>query len=369
MNYTFLMLIRCSIFLIPLLPVYQMAVQANDTTATIAAGGIEYKTSQEISMDEETLKISIESIEVAYKFFNHSDKEVREYIAFPLPPIAYSSTNDLSDVYPSWDEDYHARQFIEENPTNSKQEFFSNSNLSERLQSAAFINFKRTVNGERYGYHYRIQAKDRSGKDITNFLKTHQIPLSIPYLTGFMEDGELYRNKALQEKLKKLKLLDKQGFPLWSTQTIYFWTQIFEPHKETVVTHSYRPHAGYHWLDAKTPNFITDITIFTRDGSSKNWADYCVSTEREKVVLKEMSAQEHVVKRAVEVQYVLSTGANWQGPIRKINLEIIPPHPEAEVFFCWPGKITRHHTGRITSTIESFTPTKDLKILFIMPQE
>jgi hypothetical protein len=369
MNSTFLMFVRCSIFLILFLLAYQMNAQANDTTATIAAGGIEYKTSQEISMDEETLKISIDSIEVAYKFFNHSDKEVKEYIAFPLPSIAYASPDDFSNVYPSWDEDYHARQFIEENPTNNKQEYFSNSNLSERLQSAAFINFKRTVNGERYGYSYRIQAKDRSGKDITKFLKTHQIPLSIPYLTGFMEDGELHRNKALKEKLKRLKLLNNQGFPIWSTQTIYFWTQVFEPHKETIVTHSYRPHAGYHWLDAKKPNSLTDITIFTRDGTSKNWTDYCVSSEHEKLLLKEMSAQEQVTKRAIEIQYILSTGANWQGPIRKINLEIIPPHSEAEVFFCWPGKITRHPAGRITSTLENFKPKNDLKILFIMPQQ
>ena len=49
------------------------SLYANDTSATIAAGAITYKTTNDISMDSEHLKISPDNITVTYKFHGNGE--------------------------------------------------------------------------------------------------------------------------------------------------------------------------------------------------------------------------------------------------------------------------------------------------------
>ncbi|WP_085784524.1 DUF4424 family protein [Candidatus Nucleicultrix amoebiphila] len=350
------------------LGVLSYPARANDTSATVAGGGIHFKKSADISMDKEVLKISVDKIDIRYVFFNHADKEVHELIAFPLPLSPYGNAEDNWRVHPSWDEDYMARKLLDENPGSALDQHPSNCNLKCWLDNAAFINFERTVNGEKYGYNYRTQAFDPNGKDITNLLIKHKIPLSSAYLIGYMEEGALHQNKALQEKLKKLHLLDGKGNPLWKTQTTYFWQQYFKPQSETVVTHSYKPQAGYHWLTGKDIKTFDDIKIESRDLDEKSWRNYCVRPDDQAQILsyfKALRPDDSQVVRAMEVQYILSTGANWNGPIKDFTLEITPPTPDTIVAFCWPGAVEKSEMGTVIARAENFTPDKDLKVLFI----
>jgi hypothetical protein len=342
---------------------------SNDTTATVAAGGIQYKKSPDISMDEEVLKISLDKIDISYRFFNHSNHVINETIAFPLPRVKNWTG------FPSWDEDYIAHKFISDNPIDKDSQHMINSdsiynsNLKTWIENAPFINFTRMVNNETYGYHYRIQAFDPSGNDITATLYKNNIPLSVPYLMGYEEAGELEHNQALKEKLKTLQLLDKKNNPIWTTQTTYFWNQQFAPNKEIISGHSYKPGTGYLWLSQtnknSNPKSLNNLSI-SGGIQETNLNNYCPTKTDEATILRYLQGSgESKTLRVYEIQYILTTGANWNGPIKKFRLEITPPKSDMPVLFCWPGKLEKTKDGKIVSNIENFIPKNDLKILFV----
>lgn len=58
---------------------------ANDSTARLGAGGIEFTKNEDIRILEEVLEISTERIQVKYRFLNKSEKDIQTIVAFPLP--------------------------------------------------------------------------------------------------------------------------------------------------------------------------------------------------------------------------------------------------------------------------------------------
>lgn len=336
---------------------------ANDTTATVTAGAIVYKVSDEISMDEEVLKLSLDKVNVFYRFFNHTNHEIEETIAFPLPPIPYGELKFRDDYYPTWDEEFMARQYLDENPEKKGESPF-NSTLKQKLKFATFVNFERTVNGESYAYQYQTRAITPDGRDITKLLQRKHIPLSFMYLRGFMEEGELSRNATLRKKIKTLGLLSKSGEPIWRTETTYFWTERFAPRKETLVTHAYRPHPGAHWMSAKDPKTIDEVQLHMRGAESPNWSEFCVSPKDASDIVAMMQRQESPF-RVYDFQYILKTGSNWKGNIKKFRLEITPPLHTVKTLFCWNGSKEIQDDGVIVSDVQNFKPNQNLRILFI----
>ncbi|WP_341786701.1 DUF4424 family protein [Rickettsia endosymbiont of Cantharis rufa] len=94
--------------------------------------------------------------------------------------------------------------------------------------------------------------------------------------------------------------------------------------KKTVdITHSYSPHVGYQWLSEDLDfnhESIIEGKFLEKDD---NLANYCVSTTDYELILSKF--KEKSSSRVLEVHYILSTGANWKGAIKKFRLEITPP--------------------------------------------
>lgn len=338
------------------------SLRANDTSATVAAGGITYKISDDISMDEEILKLSLEKVDVSYRFFNHQNHEIEETIAFPLPPIPYGAPKFRDDYYPTWDEEFMVRQYLDENPKNMGDEVF-NSTLKQKLNFATFINFERTVNGVPHSHNYQTRAITSDGRDVTAQLKQNHIPLSFMYLRGFMGEGKLSHSPKLRKKIQKLGLLSKKGEPLWRTETTYFWTERFAPKQETLVTHTYKPHPGYHWMTAKDPKSIDDIKLYIRGAETPRWSEFCVNDKDAADLVALM--QKGGPYRVYDFQYILKTGANWKGSIKKFRLEITPPLHTVKTLFCWKGAKQVVKDGEIVSEMENFNPDQNLRILFV----
>jgi hypothetical protein len=64
------------------------------------------------------------------------------------------------------------------------------------------------------------------------------------------------------------------------------------------------------------------------------------------------------------LSYILTTGANWSGPIGKFKLTIDKSKPQDFVSFCGKGmKKVGPTTFEISAT--DFTPDKDLHVLFL----
>ncbi len=364
------LLLKCDVFyvvwsIIGLLSPFML--HANDTVATIAGGVVEYIKSPDISMDSEILKISHKKIDVVYDFMNHSDKDVETKVAFPLPPSPVTM-GDTYRVFPSWDDFYYAYSLIGETKKDKPNYSFKGP------EALPFSDFQRTVNHEKYSYEIVARAIHQSGQDITAVLKKNNIPISSTYLNGFMEPGALFDDPELARKIQKLNLSDKENKVLWQLQLDYVWNQIFPAKKVTHVTHSYKPHVGHHWLTGTKPKFLEDVVFSHRDISPKSLADFFVTDEDRKIILsmfqgkKQKSSDEEHVYRVLELDYILSTGANWKGSIKKFRLEITPPTTTSLVITSLKNLLKKNKQGLYIFEQENFSPKNDLKILFVDPK-
>ena len=64
---------------------------ANDTSAQLTTGGLEFITNENIVMESEELFISRDQIKVVYEFHNTGDVDQNILVAFPMP-----------DIVPNW---------------------------------------------------------------------------------------------------------------------------------------------------------------------------------------------------------------------------------------------------------------------------
>ena len=69
---------------------------ANDSTAEIKTGGLVLTRTDAISMDSEQLFISLDEIQVAYRFRNRTEEDVDTIVAFPMPDIQYNPYGDTA---------------------------------------------------------------------------------------------------------------------------------------------------------------------------------------------------------------------------------------------------------------------------------
>jgi hypothetical protein len=353
----FEMYLRLSLAL-SLIPI---AVHANDTVATVASSEIIYEKSKDIIMEKEVLKISKDQVDVAYEFRNPTEKDITVDVAFPLPPF--------ENPNPTWDQDYIARTFLEENPAGRKDGVHSSQSLYNFVNDTPFLNFKRYSDGSLYGYNTRITATMPDGKDITEFLRKNDIPLSTLLIMGNMESGWIHDKPEFAKKLKKLKLLDKEGKPLWTTQTVFYWQDTFPASKVHKVQHTYKPATGLNWIEADTTVGVDSFDQLKLNNKNRKWSDYCLDDSMKSEVLglfKAMSKNKVAVLRLYEIAYVLKTGANWNGPIRDFRLEITPPD-NTLVSFCPVGDVKPVKTpdGKYVVEIKNFTPKEDLRVLFV----
>ena len=360
------------------------SINANDTTATVTAGSIEYTKSPDISMDSEVLRISPDQIDIDYEFTNHSFQEVSSQVVFPLPKSPVT-LGDTSLIFPNWDDLFVAYNFIDQITEAAKlpsdRSFNHYRSLKSEVEHASFSNFKLIVDGISQSYNFEPHAIHADGRDITSLLLANDIPLSATLVEGFMGEGHLIdRDPKLKEKIAKLGLLNDKDKVQWQLQINYVWQQIFPSQKTIHVTHSYRPHPGQHWFIGKLSGSLKDVELGHRDEVKpdqleiKEMKNYC-PTSANVSAIEAMFVPENVPKdkyntdkiyyRAKEVRYILTTGANWKGPIKKFRLEIVPPLPSTIVMTCFPKPLQKNAQGNYTVEFENFTPESDLKILFV----
>lgn len=94
--------LRCLITVL-LLAVIRLPVAANDTLATLGAGGLVALKSSEIAIESEDLEISVHQIKVRYVFHNNTDHDIDAIMAFPLPTLEGGLVYNEPVVLPSKD--------------------------------------------------------------------------------------------------------------------------------------------------------------------------------------------------------------------------------------------------------------------------
>lgn len=167
-------------------------------------------------------------------------------------------------------------------------------------------------------------------------------------------DGDIQLDVASKNPMKFVLRVDGKPRPFETEikrkrgmiKVTHHWEQVFPADRPLAVEHEYVPVTGSFMTDGE-PN---------ADLEEEMRIKYCVGPG-----LLAAVRRPNVIS---EVHYILTTGANWKGPIRKFKLTIAKDRPQDKVSTCIPD--TRR-TSPTTFVVErtNFTPTQDLRLLFI----
>jgi hypothetical protein len=289
--------------------------KANDSSAELTTGGLVFVKNPDVEMLSEDLFISTEEIRVLYRFANRSNKDVTVYVAFPLPDLEMDLEDDVF-VIPVDD------------PIN-------------------FLGFVTTVNGVQVNpnVEQRIVASDQ---DQTAALTSLGIPLS-PYRSHDALDKLSANEKA---RLKRLGLVNEDGQPLWTLKTKFYWQQRFPAGRETVIEHHYKPSVG-----GTVPVGSSQISQWLKD---ENHRKYCVDADFIRALAKDRRNNFGEER----VDYILTTGANWSGPIKQFRLVVDKGDPNNLVSFCGRN-VKQVGPTQFEMKISDFSPKEDIAVLFL----
>ena len=292
----------------------------------MAAGGLVLGKSADIEMRSEDLYISRERVRVAYTFYNRSARPIRTRIAFPLPELDLELAQQQDVAFP--------RDF-------------------ETLVDGAPV----TMAVERRAF--------RNGVEVTRLLGELGVPLVEPEgqdSPGLRGVPAAARARLEREGLAEVERLASGPivYPLWRVRETWHWTQTFPARSTLRIEHGYVPGVGG---TVGVPLLYSDYR--GSDGGRAEIARYCVDRAF-LAALDRMAARQEERGPLVEhrIGYILSTGANWAGPIRDFRLVVDKGRPDAIVSFCGTG-LRRISPTRFEMRRRNFTPTRDPSILIV----
>lgn len=309
---------------------------ANDSTAALGAGGIVLTESADIRMASEDLFVSREQIRVRYQFVNEARAPITTRVAFPLP---VADMHELSDIDVGW-------------PTEKGDNV---------------VDFRLIVDGRAVTPQLERKAflKDR---DVTAHLVRLGVPLSPR--PGEVTAAVQKLSAAAKAELARLKLANITPDwvePFWVVKNTYHWLQTFPAGRPLAVEHTYKPIAG--------GSFFSALGYFENPKMlDQYYADYCIdATTRAGLGTRLKALQKRDGDNAMMMQwvvdYVLTTGKNWKGPIGAFRLTLDKGKPDNIISFCMDGV---RKTGPTTFVVErrDFEPEKDLSVMIfeVMPK-
>lgn len=305
------------------------AVHANDTVFAVTPLGIQFVKTDTIRMTKEVLSISPQKITVDYEFQNDTGTDVTLPVSFPMPPIG------------TGDYDNHD----------------------------TFSDFTVMVNGELAPYKTLYHAL-MDDKDITKKVEEAGLPLD-----RFVETKDLHAkvlSKAKAERLYTDENPSQDVQAAYDLQRIYTWEQTFPAHTTIRISHSYKPSLGgnssgtFHHPE-KWRNQIPSIdtlpwTCYARPDLLTHRAGW----ETEKRDLDCIAQMEKTELRPGEysvsyLDYILSTGANWQNGIEDFTLKI----DGAAVIFAELDGEAHVGVGTLEIRKQNFHPQKELVVEFL----
>lgn len=309
---------------------------ANDSTATTGAGGLVLGKTDAIDMVSEDLFVSADQIRVRYVFRNRTAKDVATTVAFPMPDRDLSKEYGMDVAYPSG-----FRTAVAGRPVKTS------------LERKAVL----------------------EGVDYKGVLDRLRIPLAPDSINAGIAamDGlsAAQRARLVKLGLAAVERYDNSGkgmethlIPLWTVKDTYFWNQHFPPARDLVVEHLYVPGAG---------GSVESAIAFPRSrrtpDSKAMMRRYCIDTEFlrsvDRLRIKDEMRGPGMPDR--QVDYILTTGANWRSPIGDFRLVVDKGKPGNLVSFCAAG-VRKIGPTRFEIRRKNWRPTRDLHVLIIEPQ-
>lgn len=293
--------------------------RANDTMATIGAGGLQFQKTDEIRMEREELYLSPVEVRVSYVFHNLTDHDVRMTVAFPMPdidvldmsetPHKFHRSSREGDVF-----DFHVRV--------------------DGLEIAAAIDA-------------RAYKHDQPDKEVTAILKKYKMPI-------LAELGKQAEKSDTRGLVAEGLLGADELHPFWFVKTNFHWEQVFPARQTILISHRYKPVIGGFHMGTEIS--LTD----PRD----NLASWCPDKGFASAA-KTLPADENAMLEAATLEYIVKTGANWAGPISRFRLEIDKAGADLVSLCPIPGLKLERRGQSFVAEATQYVPTADIKLLFV----
>jgi hypothetical protein len=313
---------------------YPTAAFPNDSAAELAIGGLRFTRTDEIAIESEELRISTDRVSVRYSFNNISGKPVTLTVAFPLPDIDLSEAENIA--LPSND------------PVN-------------------FVDFETKVDGVpvKFSINQRAFVGDKDVSGILGRLKLPLLPIGSRELR-IQDLPAATRDQLVSDGLLLPAGMSDNGRPNysfgWIVKTSAVRQQTFPFDHSASVEHQYRPSVGSSADTILRKPLRQNKALAAEIGRYRT--EFCVSDSFLAAVDKLAGNTNKSNLQERRISYILSTGANWAGPIKNFKLIIDPGASDRLVSFC-TGGLRGTSANALEFTATDFKPNGDLKILFV----
>lgn len=315
-----------------------LPAMANDTSAVLTTGGLEFITNDQIVMESEELFISKEEIRVTYQFRNSGTEDQNILVAFPMP-----------EIVPNW---WSPVAF----PTGPDDNLFE---------------FKTSLNGEpvdatlhEYAYAF--------GVDRTKLLKQLGLPIvpigeAASAATDALDDQTtaelLHLGMVTPDEFDQGEGWEKHYWPAWTYKATYTWEGNFPAGETVEVVHTYKPSVG----GTVGVSFLSE-PYEDYDPATEYKTKYCTDEPFLNAVRATLTNPDEPYSAPFTeswISYILTTGGNWGGgAISKFRLVVDKGSPDNLVSFCGDNiKKIGPTTFEMVKT--DFWPDKELDILIL----
>ena len=310
------------------------ASHANDSEAETSLGGLVLKQSEHISMDSEDLYISAKQVRVKYRFTNTSDKDVTTLISFPLPTLP----DDDEEVYyfigaPDFDT-LNFKTMVDGKP-------------------APLTMVNRAMIGDR-----DVTARVKALGWPVNWLGNHGYEWPFDKMTA--EQRQPFIDEGL---IRKVVYDGPAWFPAWKIARHVTRKQTFPAGKTVSVEHSYEPLIG-----GSAGGPLNKSIRESEPEYLKSYQDrYCVDDHFVRGFDRRSAAtgrNDQQFYTETWIGYILSSGANWKGPIKDFRLVVDKGSTDNLVSFCMDG-VKKIGPTQFEVRKTNYEPNQDLNILIV----
>lgn len=317
---------------------------ANDSSATLGAGGLIFVQSDTVRLLSEDLYLSTDEVRVRYEFRNEGSEDTRTLVAFPLPDITGSADLMVSI------------------PTEDPENIFGFSTLFNGEPVEAELH--------RYVFAHNLE--------FTELLTDMGVPLA-PFGAGTLDAISALDEEARDELLANglvvpLEFDGGQGwqteyYPVWTLRSTYAWEAEFPAGQTVVVEHRYKPSVG----GTVAVTFLAE-PYEGYDPAADYEKKYCTDESFLNAVRRTLPDPDEPYGAPFTeswLSYVWSTGANWAGPIGSFHLTIDKGRPENLVSFCWDGEVTKTSPTTFEMGAEDWYPPwdRELEVLILQRRQ
>lgn len=313
---------------------------ANDTSATLGAGGLVFIQTEAVRLLSEDLYLSMDEVRVRYEFRNEGDADTNTLVAFPLPDITGSP------------------DFMVSIPIEDPENIFGFSTLFNGDPVEAQLH--------QYAFAQNIEYTDLllgMGVPLTPFGEATVAAIAA---LGEEQKAELFHNGLIVPmEFDAGQGWQTEYYPVWTLRSTYAWEAEFPAGETVTVEHSYRPSVGG----------TVAVTFL-----AEPFEDYDLAGDYEKKYCTDQSFI-NAVRRTLPdpdepygapfteswLSYIWSTGANWAGPVGRFHLTIDKGDPANLVSFCWDGEVTKTSPTTFEMEAEDWYPpwNRELEVLIL----